>query len=119
MKENDRDVGPFVKRLKEVTSEPDGDDIDKRIKVAIIDNGVDKFQELVRDKIAKGVSYVTADAGSSHRILPWWMVADPHGTQMASLVVQANPSVRLYVARVGTGRKNIRQDHAAKVSLYI
>lgn len=105
---------PIVQRFKAVTSVSTSVDKDRRIKVAIIDNGVDRFQESIKDKIAKGISYVTADSGRSGRMLPWWLVADPHGTQMASLVAQANPYCRLYIARVGKGRKDILTEHAVK-----
>ena len=84
--------------------------------MAIIDNGVDRIRTNVKTMIAKGISFVSADQDANHRILPWWMVADPHGTQMASLVAQANNYCRLYIARVGKGRKDILPEHAAKVS---
>ena len=43
------------------------------------------------------------------------MVADPHGTQMASLITEVNPFCRLYIARVGKARKDILPENAAKV----
>ncbi|KAF4632334.1 hypothetical protein G7Y89_g5795 [Cudoniella acicularis] len=88
------------------------DDVDRRIKVAIIDNGADKFRQYVKDVIEKGVSFVKVDSDSESRTLPWWMVSDPHGTQMASLVRDANPYCRLYIARVGRGRKDILPEDA-------
>ncbi|KAJ5115714.1 subtilisin-like protein [Penicillium angulare] len=42
------------------------------------------------------------------------MVSDPHGTQMTSLVEKVNPHCRLYIARVGKGRNDIKGHHAAK-----
>ena len=86
------------------------------IKVAIIDNGADKFRQCIRDCIERGISYVSADsdADSGHRILPWWMVSDPHGTQMASLISAVNPWCRLYIARVGKGRRDILPEDAAQ-----
>ncbi|KAL7901847.1 hypothetical protein HDV64DRAFT_143531 [Trichoderma sp. TUCIM 5745] len=105
------------KRFKKFTDPPSpnaGIDMDKRIKIAIIDNGADRIRTTVSNKIAKGVSYVTGVAENGHRILPWWMVADPHGTQMASLIAKANPFARLYIARVGKRRKDILPENAAK-----
>ncbi|KAI1491853.1 hypothetical protein F5X96DRAFT_629727 [Biscogniauxia mediterranea] len=102
------------RRFRELTSIPEANERDRRIKVAIIDNGVDRIRANVKDMIAKGISFVSADQQNGHRILPWWMVADPHGTQMASLVGQANNYCRLYIARVGKGRKDILPEHAAE-----
>ena len=86
----------------------------KCVKVAIIDNGADKFQYPICDSIERGISYVTADNDSTDRVLPWWMVSDPHGTQMASLVREANPWCQLYIARVGKGRRDILPEDAAQ-----
>ncbi|KAK0721138.1 hypothetical protein B0H67DRAFT_578208 [Lasiosphaeris hirsuta] len=91
-----------------------GEDNSNLIKVAIIDNGADKFRPRIRDCIERGVSYVKADTGSADRILPWWMVSDPHGTQMASLVSAVNPWCRLYIARVGKGRRDILPEDAVQ-----
>lgn len=90
------------------------DRIDRRIRVAIIDNGADRIRSKFRHMIAKGQSYVTADLLGSDRSLPWWMVSDPHGTQMASLIGQTNPYCRLYIARVGKGRTDINPTKAAE-----
>lgn len=73
---------------------------DSRIKVAIIDNGADINRSNLRKRIHAGVSYVSADKDQPQQPLPWWMVSDPHGTQMASLVEKVNPHCRLYIARV-------------------
>jgi hypothetical protein len=43
------------------------------------------------------------------------MVADPHGTQMASLIQTVNPWARLYIARVGRRRDDIDSEKAAEV----
>lgn len=90
---------------------------DKRIKVAIIDNGVDRIRASIRNMIDKGISFVAGGSQSAdqNEILPWWMVSDPHGTQMASLIGQTNPYCRLYIARVGKGRGDILTKHAIEV----
>jgi hypothetical protein len=84
------------------------------VRVAIIDNGVDKVRTTLFGKIDNGISFVKTLSGD--RILPWWMVADPHGTQMASLIQAINPFCRLYIARVGKRRDDIDSEKAAEVS---
>ena len=106
-------VGKFHRYCKPQRG-PRGADL--RIKVAIIDNGADINRSNLRKRIDAGVSYVPADKDQPGQPLPWWMVSDPHGTQMASLVEKVNPYCRLYIARVGKGRNDIKADHAAKVS---
>lgn len=88
--------------------------VDRRIRVAIIDNGADRIRSKFRHMIAKGQSYVKADLLGSDRSLPWWMVSDPHGTQMASLIGQTNDYCRLYIARVGKGRNDVDPANAAE-----
>ncbi|EXJ88024.1 hypothetical protein A1O1_04951 [Capronia coronata CBS 617.96] len=87
---------------------------DRPVRIAVLDNGADKIRSTLKQHIEKGVSFVTANSDGDNRILPWWMVADPHGTQMASLITSANPFCRLYIARVGTGRKDILPERAAQ-----
>ncbi|GAW22634.1 hypothetical protein ANO14919_121760 [Xylariales sp. No.14919] len=107
------DQAVYQRKLKELTQEPSFNIRDCRVKVAILDNGADRIRSSIRGQIAKGVSYVTGGT-TSGQILPWWMVSDPHGTQMASLIAKANPFCRLYIARVGRGRKDILPKHAAE-----
>lgn len=106
----------YAQRFKNLTTEPKYGQPDTRIKIAIIDNGADKLRSTIKNNIANGQSFVTADSETGTRKLPWSMVADPHGTQMASLIKKANPFCRLYIARVGRGHKDIAPENAAKVS---
>lgn len=112
---DDAEYSQFNSRFQLLKHKAGGDDNPRLIKVAIIDNGADKFRQKIRDVIEKGVSYVRADTESAHRILPWWMVSDAHGTQMAYLVAKSNPWCRLYIARVGKGRKDILPEDAVQV----
>lgn len=64
--------------------------------------------------IAKGQSFVNAGMPNSGRLLPWWMVSDPHGTQMAALIGQMNEYCRLYIARVGRSHSDIQPADAAR-----
>jgi hypothetical protein len=84
------------------------------IKIAIIDNGVDKVRTNLFENIENGISFVTTLRRGN--MLPWWMVADPHGTQMASLILKVNPFCRFFIARVGRSRDDIDPEHAAKAS---
>jgi hypothetical protein len=83
------------------------------IKVAIIDNGTDKTRSTLYNDIEKGISF--AEITATGRRLPWWIVADPHGTQMASLIQRVNPHCRLYPVRVGRGRNDIEEAAAIEV----
>ncbi|KAI1658873.1 hypothetical protein F4813DRAFT_388133 [Daldinia decipiens] len=112
--EGNEDFSWCIENFHKYTSAPARDRPDKRIKVAIIDNGADRIRSSIGEMIAKGVSYVTADLFGSDKPLPWWMVSDAHGTQMASLIGQINPYCRLYIARVGKGRSDIDPKNAAK-----
>jgi hypothetical protein len=112
---NNSQYRQFDLRFQRLRHKPGESSNPRLIKVCVIDNGADKFRQNIRDVIEKGVSYVKADTESAHRILPWWMVSDPHGTQMAHLVAQANPWCRLYIARVGKGRKDILPEDAVQV----
>lgn len=82
--------------------------------MAIIDNGADRIRSKFRNMIDQGEAFVADMEGGSQEPLPWWMVSDPHGTQMASLISQANRFCRLYIARVGKRRDDIEPDAAAK-----
>lgn len=104
-------------RFQELIKAPSKGAEDRRIKIAILDNGADRIEGAAKNQMAKGISYVTADPSNSDQILPWWMVADPHGTQMASLIAQVNPYCRLYIARVGKARNDILPANAAKVRI--
>jgi hypothetical protein len=58
-KDNPRHIKNF-ERLRE-RNPKEGEDDPQLIKVAIIDNGADKFRQRIRDCIERGVSYVKAD----------------------------------------------------------
>ncbi|KUI59785.1 Major intracellular serine protease [Cytospora mali] len=113
---DDPEFEEYANYFRSLVTEPDPGDADNRIKVAIIDNGVDGIRASVKAMIAKGISYVAGGPYTPDQVetLPWWMVADPHGTHMASLVGQINQYCRLYIARVGKGRTDILIENAVK-----
>ncbi|KAH7020453.1 hypothetical protein EDB80DRAFT_561533 [Ilyonectria destructans] len=74
----------------------------KRIKVALIDDGVDlsnldTYNGIVR---ATGLSYCLPERGSER---PWHRSSHGHGTIMANMIVRINPWVSLYIMRVQDG----------------
>ncbi|KUJ11640.1 uncharacterized protein LY89DRAFT_228881 [Mollisia scopiformis] len=74
----------------------------RRIKVAIIDTGVDDGQfETGTLKSFTGQTF--SETGDSH----WWLSADSHGTQMAKLITSIDPCCELYIAKVGDSKTDI------------
>jgi hypothetical protein len=82
-----------------------------RIKIAIIDNGFDKWQTTISDNIKQGISY----ASRAGRILPWFTASHAHGTHMASLIGKINPVCEFYVYRVNSLRGDVDAKKAIKV----
>jgi hypothetical protein len=84
-----------------------------KIKIAIIDNGIDigagKFAKLVK----RGQSFVDGHADCK---LPWFTAMDPHGTQMADLITKVNPMCELYIYRVAIHRHDVDLSAAVQVS---
>jgi len=87
------------------------------VKVAIIDNGVDQILSSLSKNITKGQSFVERYTTTENRESPWWIAADPHGTQMASLVLDANPCCELYIAKAGRFRKDLKLSNVVEVRL--
>jgi hypothetical protein len=84
------------------------------IKVAIIDTGIDLTDEKLASVVVKGVSFYRSDAGRKES--PWYLPSDPHGSQMARIVLDLCHDVRLYIAKVATDRRStIRQEDVKKV----
>ncbi|RSL85527.1 hypothetical protein CEP51_003277 [Fusarium floridanum] len=74
----------------------------ERVKVALIDDGVDicdldTYNNLVK---ATGLSYCPPE-GRSER--PWHRSGNGHGTIMANMIVRINPWVSLYIMRIQEG----------------
>jgi hypothetical protein len=88
----------------------------QKVKVAIIDNGVDQMRGTISDNIEYGRSFVK-DGLAGTPYLPWCTAADPHGTQMAYLVRNVNPYCRIYPLRAGSLREDIDPDAAAQVGI--
>ncbi|KAH0552918.1 hypothetical protein GP486_006883 [Trichoglossum hirsutum] len=84
---------------------------EEAIKIAIIDNGVSCGLQDISGNIKGGDSFVY-DAG--HCKTPWFTPVDPHGTHMASLIVRANPYCDLYVYRVCSEQRDLKDEHVAQ-----
>jgi hypothetical protein len=85
----------------------------RRIKIAIIDNGIDKWQDTISENIKEGFSYASRVSG---KLLPWFTAAHAHGTNMASLVRKINPYCELYIYRVSSLREGMDPKCAIKVN---
>ena len=92
--------------------------VQSKVKVAVIDNGVDQMHFALSQSIDRGASFVRAGGATEVPELPWYTAADPHGTQMAYLIHSINPWCRLYPLRVGTLQKDIDADAAVKVNTH-
>ena len=75
-----------------------------RVRIAVIDTGVDSTLEGISEYIEQGQSFVTSNGW---RESPWWVASDPHGTQMATIIRRLDPLCKLLIAKVGTTRDDI------------
>lgn len=92
-------------------------ELDERpIRIAIIDNGTDKFRSTICTNIEDGVSF-TKLSMNENKVLPWWSASDAHGTQMAYLIRNVNPWCRLLPARIGLSQDDIDPALAVQVRL--
>jgi hypothetical protein len=87
---------------------------DRPVRIAIIDNGIDRFRSTINPNIEDGVSFVKISM-DENKVLPWWSASDAHGTQMAFLIRTVNPYCRLLPARVGLTRDDIDPALAVQV----
>jgi hypothetical protein len=90
------------------------DELNRPVRVAIIDNGTDQMRSTISDNIEMGWSF-TRPSVAGKKMLPWYTASDPHGTQMAYLIRNVNPYCRLIPIRVGLTRKDIDPRLAAQV----
>ncbi|KAH8898726.1 hypothetical protein GQ53DRAFT_359326 [Thozetella sp. PMI_491] len=97
---------------------------DRKIRVAVIDNGIDTGMGDLGGQVKQGHSFVEcgviqhwhADLNTLTKgRLPWFTATDPHGTQMAGLIAKINCLCELYVYRIHTNRHDIRMNAAKEV----
>jgi hypothetical protein len=85
---------------------------EQRVKVAIIDNGADRMG--ITANIVRGMSFVRSGL-EAKSTLPWYTPADPHGTQMADLILKVNPWCELFPLRVSSLKKDVDMNAAIEV----
>ena len=80
------------------------------VNIAVIDTGVDP--DSIKCAEIRGASFVSSESGES----PWWFSYHPHGTQMAKVITELNPSCRLLVAKVGDSVTDMTVDRVIQAS---
>ena len=83
----------------------------EKIKVALIDDGVDTAFQNLSNNIASGVSYCKRANGLYSS---YYQSSGGHGTVMASLIRRVCPNVRIYVAKLDD---KLTAASAAKVNI--
>ena len=99
----------FIKRLpKDIVPERD-------VKVAVIDDGVDKLLGGFGDSITDGVSFYSPPGRFDTR--PHYFSSNGHGTLMAKLIRRICPRAKLFIARLdqGTTSRQPTAESAIKV----
>jgi hypothetical protein len=76
-----------------------GQNVKEDIKVAVIDDGIDGFQENITDNIVSGISFCRY-SDSGNLMNAYYVPSGGHGTMMASLICRLCPQVKLFVARL-------------------
>ncbi|KAI9771958.1 MAG: hypothetical protein M1839_002591 [Geoglossum umbratile] len=72
------------------------------VKVAVIDDGIDKLQGGFGDSISDGVSFYTPPGTFDTK--PYYFSSSGHGTLMAKLIRRICPKAQLYIARLEEGQ---------------
>ncbi|KAF9768541.1 hypothetical protein IL306_014140 [Fusarium sp. DS 682] len=92
--------------------------IERDVTIALIDDGVDKFQIGRPDQVLEGKSFDFHD----ERVNPPYLSAKGHGTTMARMILRVCPMAKIYPIRLKTfndpnGNLTIHADYAARVSI--
>jgi hypothetical protein len=87
----------------------------RRVRIAILDTGIDFAHELVkkyrdRKQIKKTKSWIPGRPGTSDE--------DGHGTHAAMLLLKVAPEAELYIARIFTDNLNVTREHVAAAILW-
>ena len=72
------------------------------VKVAVIDDGIDKLQGGFGDSISDGVSFYTPPGTFDTK--PYYFSSSGHGTLMAKLIRRICPKAQLFIARLEEGQ---------------
>ncbi|KAK6831719.1 hypothetical protein RU639_002565 [Aspergillus parasiticus] len=84
----------FVKNMPETSRE---------VKVAVIDDEVDKLQEDSENSIIAGISFFSSHKSGIVGTRPYYFSSNGHGTLIAKTIRRLCPKVKLYVARLDQG----------------
>ena len=90
--------------------------VEKPVTIALIDDGVDKFEIDQPNQILEGKSFDFHD----ERVNPPYLSANGHGTTMAQMILRVCPMAKIYPIRLKTfndpnGNFTIHADYAARV----
>lgn len=83
-----------------------------RIRVALIDTGVDETLLDASFCNSKGASFVSDGQSES----PWWFARTKHGTYMAHVIHSIDPYCEFRFASVGETKRDFAADRVARVS---
>ncbi|KAE8342481.1 peptidase S8/S53 domain-containing protein [Aspergillus arachidicola] len=75
----------------------------REVKVAVIDDGVDKVLEDFGNSIIAGVSFYSHQIGDFTGVKPWYFSSNGHSTLMAKTIRRLCPNVKLCIARLEQG----------------
>lgn len=87
-------------------------DHDSRITVALIDTGVNPGLSAAFDPMS--TSFVHTAGGES----PWFCSHHPHGTQMARIISQLDPSCKILVIKISETGRDISAERLTEVFEY-
>ncbi|EAQ88708.1 hypothetical protein CHGG_05327 [Chaetomium globosum CBS 148.51] len=90
-----------------------GGETDFRVKVALIDDGVDANQDIFADMFGPE-GWPVLEPGSKR--YPFYKSAAGHGTEMAKLIRRVCPKIELYVAKLGDWTDQERVERLGEVS---
>ncbi|KAM0544667.1 hypothetical protein ACHAPJ_011728 [Fusarium lateritium] len=105
-----------VQEFKESSQkQPTGEEIEKEVIVALIDDGVDMLDTALSDQILDGKTFDFHDERVGHAFAS----AKGHGTVMANMILRVCPMAKIYPIRLKTlanpnGKHNIDARSAAK-----
>jgi hypothetical protein len=83
-----------------------------RMKVAIIDSGVDRCVFTGDERDVVGASFVHNHNGAKES--PWWLAGDHHGSHIAHIIAQLDPCCSLFVAKVTENKSTVGKDRVVQ-----
>lgn len=75
----------------------------REVRIAMIDDGVDKLREDFEDSIVDGISFFSPQKDQFAGTRPYYFSTSGHGTVMAKTIRRLCPTAKLYVARLDQG----------------